>query len=128
MYWTTTRSAVSATTPMLWVIMIRRHAVLGLQLHQQIEDLLLDGHVERRGRLVGDQQLRVAGDRHGDHHALALAARHLVREGAEPLGGIGDADLLAAVRSTRGARAGAVEPEMRAQHFLDLEADGEARD
>ena len=85
LYWTMTRSAVSATTPMLWVIMISAHAVLGLQPHQQVEDLLLDRHVERGGRLVGDQQLRVAGDGDGDHHALALAARHLVREGLQPL-------------------------------------------
>jgi hypothetical protein len=43
------------------------------------QDLRLDGHVERGGRLVGDQQRRVAGQRHGDHHALAHAARQLVR-------------------------------------------------
>ena len=29
--------------------------------------------------------LRLAGDRHGDHHPLAHAARELVREGAEPV-------------------------------------------
>ena len=45
----------------------------------QVEDLRLDGHVERGRRLVGDQQLGVAGERHGDHHALAHAARELVR-------------------------------------------------
>ena len=78
---------------MLWVIMISAHAVLGLQPHQEVEDLLLDGDVERGGRLVGDQQLGIAGDGHGDHDALALAARHLVRKGAEPLRRIGDADL-----------------------------------
>ena len=38
-----------------------------------------DGHVERRGRLVGDQQPRIARERHGDHRALALAAGELVR-------------------------------------------------
>ena len=38
------------------------------------QDLRLDRDVERRGRLVGDQQLRAAGERHGDHHALAHAA------------------------------------------------------
>ena len=43
----------------------------------QVEDLLLDRHVERRRRLVGDQQLRLARDRHRDHHALLLAARQL---------------------------------------------------
>ncbi len=50
-----------------------------LQLAQQLEDLRLDGDVERRRRLVGDQQLGLAGERHGDHHPLAHAARELVR-------------------------------------------------
>ena len=31
---------------------------------QQLEDLRLDGDVERGGRLVGDQQVRLAGERH----------------------------------------------------------------
>ena len=74
------------------------HAVPGLQADQQIEDLLLDRHVERGGRLVGDQQLGIAGDRHGDHDALALAARHLVRVGFQPLLRLGNADRLEAVR------------------------------
>ena len=38
------------------------------------------GHVERRRRLVGDQQARVAGDGHRDHHALVHAAGELVRK------------------------------------------------
>ena len=46
---------------------------------QQVEDPRLDRHVERGRRLVGDQQLRVAGERHRDHHALPHAARELVR-------------------------------------------------
>ena len=35
-----------------------RHAELALQLAQQVEDLRLDGDVERGRRLVGDQQRR----------------------------------------------------------------------
>ena len=50
-----------------------------LQLAEQVEDLRLDGDVERRGRLVGDQELGIAGERHGDHDALAHAAGELVR-------------------------------------------------
>ena len=52
---------------------------LRAQRAHQLEDLRLDGDVERGGRLVGDQQPRVAGERHRDHHALAHAARELVR-------------------------------------------------
>ena len=78
-YITTTRCATSATTPRSCVIsMIAMPSAL-LQLGEQVEDLRLDRHVERGRRLVGDQQLRVAGERHRDHHALAHAARELVR-------------------------------------------------
>jgi len=34
--------------------------------------------------LVGDEQLRVAGQRHGDHDALLLTAGHLVRVAVQP--------------------------------------------
>jgi hypothetical protein len=126
LYCTTTRSAVSATTPDIVGDHDQSHAVLALQPHQQVEDLLLDGDVERRGRLVGDQQLGVAGDRHGDHHALVLAARHLVRERMQPLFGLGDTDLMQQFDGA-GAALGPPHAEMEAQHFLDLETDGEAR-
>ena len=101
------------------------HAVFGLQPDQQIEDLFLDGHVERGRRLVSDQQLRIAGDRHGDHHALALAARHLVRKGTEPLLRLGDTDKREELDGARPALR-LVHAHVEAQHFLDLKADGEA--
>ncbi len=50
------------------------HAVLLLQITQQIEDLRLHGDVKRGRRLIGDQQVRIVGKRHGNHHALALPA------------------------------------------------------
>jgi hypothetical protein len=56
-----------------------------VELPQQVEDLGLDRHVERRGGLVGDQHVRVARQRLGDHGALALAAGELVRVGVERL-------------------------------------------
>ena len=43
------------------------------------EHLRLGHHVERRRRLVGDHELGPAGQRERDHHALAHAARELVR-------------------------------------------------
>ena len=55
-----------------------------LQLGEQREDLILDRDVERRRRLVGEQQLRPGGDRDRDHHPLAHAAAELVRVGVEP--------------------------------------------
>ena len=47
----------------------------------QLQDLRLDGDVERGGRLVGDQQRRPADQRHRDHRALAQAAGKLERIG-----------------------------------------------
>jgi hypothetical protein len=72
----------------------QRHAVARLQRLQELQDLRLDGDVERRRRLVGDQEVGLVGQRHGDHHALALAARELMRIGVEPRRRLGNADLL----------------------------------
>ena len=55
------------------------HAQLAAQARQQFEDLCLHADIQRRGRLVGDQQPRLAGNRHGDHHPLALAAGQVLR-------------------------------------------------
>ena len=57
-----------------------RRPGLVAQVAHQVEDLGLDRHVERGRRLVGDEQLRLAGERHRDHDALRHAARHLVRD------------------------------------------------
>ena len=57
-YMTATSSAISATTPRSWVIRMMAVPVWRLQLAHQVEDLRLDGDVERGGRLVGDQELR----------------------------------------------------------------------
>ena len=51
------------------------------------------GHVERRGGFVGDDQTRLAGQRHGNHHPLAHAARKFIGERARATRGIGDANL-----------------------------------
>ena len=45
---------------------------------QQLQHLGLHDDVERRRRLVGDHQRRVARERERDHHPLSLAARELV--------------------------------------------------
>ncbi len=71
-----------------------RHAAPSLQILEQLQDLRLHGDVERGGRFVGDKQVRLVGERHGDHHALPLPARKLVWIGAEPPGRVGNADFL----------------------------------
>ena len=55
-------------------------AELVLQVAHQIEDLRLHGDVERRGRLVADDELGLGGERARDRDALALAAGKFVRE------------------------------------------------
>ncbi len=66
---------------------------------QQIQDLRLDGNVERGGRLVADQQRGLGRERPRDRDALALAAREgegvaradrgFEADGLEQAGGIG---------------------------------------
>ena len=46
---------------------------------QADEDLLLHDDVEGRGRLIGDDDVGLAGERHGDHDPLLLPAGELVR-------------------------------------------------
>ncbi len=76
-----------------------RRAVLLLQLAHQLEDLRLRRHVERRRRLVRDQQVGVVDERHRDHHALPHAAGELVRIVVDPLLGPRNADLLERVHA-----------------------------
>ncbi|RMM84563.1 hypothetical protein ALQ75_05434 [Pseudomonas savastanoi pv. glycinea] len=59
----------------------QRHVQALLQLLEQQEDLALHGDVQRSGRFVGNQQFRLARQRHGNHHPLALASGQFVRVG-----------------------------------------------
>ena len=53
---TTTSSAISATTPRSWVIRMIAVPNSCCRLLHHVEHLGLHGDVQRRGRLVGDQQ------------------------------------------------------------------------
>ena len=57
-----------------------------LQVVEQVEHLGADRHVERRDRLVGDDDLRRERQRARDAEALALAAGQFVRIAAAMLG------------------------------------------
>ena len=50
-----------------------------LQRLEQVENLRLHRHVERRSRLVADDQLRLHSERTGNGNALPLPARELMR-------------------------------------------------
>ena len=98
-----------------------------LQVGEQLQDLRLDGDVERGRRLVGDQQLRRAGERHRDHDALAHAAGELVRVGVEALRRGGDAHELHQLERPRLRAAGALMPRCCDERLRDLEADRQHR-
>ena len=59
------------------------HLQFGLQIVQQFQYLRLNGHVERRCRLIRDQQRRAADKRHRDHRALTQPAGQFERIGPQ---------------------------------------------
>ena len=102
------------------------HAVLALQVAQQVEDLRLDRDVERGRRLVGDQVVGLGGQRHRDHHALLLAAAHAERVLVDAALGLGDADAPQPVDGL-GARRVAAQLGVRLDRLDDLVADAHHR-
>ena len=96
-----------------------------LQIAEQVEDLRLDGHVERRGRLVCDDQFRVAGERHRDHDALPHTARQFV--GVHPVDAlaVGDPDHLEQFDGPRLDLFGRHFLVVQFEHLADLIADPE---
>ena len=89
---TATASVCPAMTPMSWVISRMLIDSRDRSSSSSCQDLGLDRHVERGGRLVGDEQPRLAQQAHRDHGPLPHAARQLVRVVAEPLGRPGHPD------------------------------------
>ena len=71
-----------------------RELVLAPQAVEQPQDPRLHRHVERRRRLVRDQQPRPAGERDRDRDPLAHPAGELVRVGVQGAARIGDAHLV----------------------------------
>src|ERR1051325_6012831 len=59
-------------------------AELSLKLHQQVQDLGLDGDIEGGRRLVANHDGRTKDQRARDRHALTLSTRQLVRENVDP--------------------------------------------
>ena len=56
-----------------------RQTEIALNILQQVDDLGLNGHVERRNRFVGDDEFWIHGQSTGDPNALPLSAAELVR-------------------------------------------------
>ena len=68
-----------------------RQAELRLQVHEQVDDLRLHRHVQRRDGLVADDHLGLDGEGARDPQALALSAGKLVRVLAHLIGPQADA-------------------------------------
>lgn len=66
--------------------------MLLLQILDDIQNLPLDSHIQRRRRLVADQKLRVTGKGDGDHDTLAHTAGKFMRVLLHPLLRLRDAD------------------------------------
>ena len=69
------------------------HAQLLLQVADQLQDLCLNGHVQRSGGLVADQDLRAAGRCNGNDDTLTHTAGELVGVLLVPTLGVGDTHL-----------------------------------
>ena len=102
------------------------HAELRAQRAEQLEDLGLDGDVERGGRLVRDQESRLARQRHRDQDPLTHPARERVWVVVGPGRGVGDADPVQHLDGS-GPRGAVGASPVLADHLGDLAADGERR-
>ena len=102
------------------------HAGFTLKLEKEVENLRLDRDIERSGRFIGNEELGIAGNRHGNHDALVHAPRKLMRIGGETALRRRNADQR---QEFDGAPApgGLIHVEMGFQRFHQLKADGEAR-
>jgi hypothetical protein len=69
-----------------------RHAKFLNQFADEVKNLCLNRDIQRCGGLIGDEQVRRAGQRHGDGDALALPARELVWVSIQPLSRTADTD------------------------------------
>ena len=90
------------------------HALL--QLHQQGDDLRLNGHIQRGDHLVADDEVGLQCQRPGDGDALPLAAGELV--------GIAEAEIRVDANQLQLAHHIVVPLHLIAQHFVDIQALG----
>ena len=64
------------------------------QVPDEVENLRLHGHIQRCGGFVCNQKIGLAGQGHGDHDALAHAARKLMGVLVNASQSIGNTDCL----------------------------------
>jgi len=96
------------------------------QRSQEIQNLRLNGEVQRRGGLVGDQQVRLAKQCLGDHDPLPLATGKLVRIHVVALPRLGNLHDFEPFKRP-GLRRWPAHSKMLAQHFAKLRANAHER-
>ena len=101
----------------------QRGVVLTADLLHAVEDLALDGDVQRGGGLVADDQVGLVQHGDGDGHALAHAAGELVRIALQALFGRGMPTISSASRQRERAR----HVRVRQDGFHHLLADAQHR-
>ena len=69
-----------------------RHAKFLLQILHQLNNLCLNGHIQRCGGLIGDQKVGLTGQGDGNHDPLPHPTGKLVGIVFHPFGGIRNAD------------------------------------
>ncbi|EAP75187.1 hypothetical protein ISM_11385 [Roseovarius nubinhibens ISM] len=99
-----------------------RHVHLFGEIDQEPQDLRLNGHIERRGRLVRDEKIRLAHQRQRDHHPLPQPTRELMGILPQPARRGGDADLFQQFNRPL-ARLGLADPAVQPQGLDQLIAD-----
>nr|WP_292799588.1 hypothetical protein [Microbacterium sp.] len=101
-----------------------RRVELGVEVAQQVEDLGLHCHIERRRGLIGDEHTRLQGDGLGDHRTLSLSTGELVRVGVERLERIGHLDQAQELEGPLLRLLPGHPRPVRHERLGDLEADG----
>src|SRR5690606_33280034 len=104
----------------------KTHLSFLLDLRQKIENLFLNGHIQRCCRLVTDQKIRIAGDRHGDHDTLALTTAEFVRVEIKTLFGMWNSYLDQKIQSFFQSLF-LIKALMQTQSFCDLIGDRQNR-
>ena len=96
-----------------------------LQIHQQVQHLRLDRHVERRHRLVGDDQPRIAASARARPRCAAAGRRRTCADSADSARAAGRPCAIIARAASR--RAAGVEAGVDRQRLLEQRADLLAR-
>ena len=102
------------------------HAGLLPQATQQLQNLRLQGHIQRGCGFVGDQELRFTGQGQRNHGSLAHSAGKLVRVLVQMAGRIRQTDLIEQLHCLSPQRR-SLEPAMQHQGLADLPAYGQYR-